>query len=121
MPEDNIAPESNPQEDGIPKNFEERQVVVSWPDTFIYTNASAYSVSLMDVRIAFADAGPNGPVTKVAVTMTHEHAAHLVLTVLQSLHAFEEAFGPIRLPDWRRFQEGTNALRERFKKEQSQP
>jgi hypothetical protein len=114
-------PESSSQEEatGHPA-FEERQVFVKWPENFVYTNASAISVSLMDVRLAFADAGPDGHAeTKFAIVMTHEHAAHITLNLLAHLNIFENNFGLIRLPQWREFKEHARAVMENTKTQES--
>jgi hypothetical protein len=74
---------------------------VPFPDTFVYSNCSAFSVSQMDIRISFAEALPNRTAqARVGVVLPPEHAALVALTLLSQIHVYEQAFGQIRLAQW---------------------
>ncbi len=73
---------------------------IPFPDTFVYSNCSAFSASLMDFRISFAEMGPNGVQVRVGVTMAPEHAAVLVMNLQKQIEAYERTFGPLRHPEW---------------------
>jgi hypothetical protein len=88
----------------------EGTLTVPFPDSFIYSNGSAMGTSLMDVHISFAEVMPNGIVQpKVGVVLPVEHAAQLVLGLLEQITLFERTFGPIRHPEWRKFQDKAKA------------
>jgi Protein of unknown function (DUF3467) len=74
---------------------------VPFPDTFVYSNCSAFSVSQMDIRISFAEAMPNRTAqARVGVVLPPEHAALLAMTLTSQIHIYERAFGPVRLAQW---------------------
>src|SRR5579875_2184084 len=77
------------------------QMTIPFPDTFVYSNASAYSVMAMDIKIGFAEALPNRTVQpRVGVTIPIEHAVHMVISLIGQLVAFEQNFGQIRDARW---------------------
>lgn len=74
---------------------------IPFPDTFVYSNCSAYSVSQMDIRISFAEAMPDRTAkARVGVVLPPEHAALLAMTLIGQVHIYERAFGPIRNAQW---------------------
>ena len=74
---------------------------VPFPDTFVYSNCSAFSVSQMDIRISFAEAMPDRTAqARVGVVLPPEHAALLAMTLIGQIHVYERAFGPIRNAQW---------------------
>jgi hypothetical protein len=74
---------------------------VPFPSTFVYSNASSYSVTLMDMKIGFGEAMPNRTVeARIGVTVPIEHGAHIALSMLAQLFAFEDNFGQVRHPHW---------------------
>lgn len=86
------------------------QMTIPFPDTFVYSNASAYSVMAMDIKIGFAEAMPNRTVQpRVGVTIPIEHAVHMVISLIGQLDAFEQHFGHIRDVRW-------HALRDQLRK-----
>lgn len=92
---------------GHPGKIREVTVTVPFPDSYVYSNCSAYSVSFMDIRISFGETSTEDKVTsKVGIVMPPEHAAHVCMALLQQLAVFERSFGPIRNPLWRRFMSG---------------
>lgn len=102
---------SDPMPQDLPPLHEitEATIAVPFPDSFVYSNISAFSTSFMDVRISFAEAMPDKSAkARVGIVMPPEHAAHVVLSLLRQLEFFEERFGPIRLPVWRAFRESTS-------------
>jgi hypothetical protein len=102
---DSMPEELPPQERAEDQHeVTEATIAVPFPETFIYSNISAFSTSFMDVRIGFAEAMPDKSAkTRVGVVMPPEHAAHVALSLLRQLEFFEARFGPIRLPAWRAF------------------
>ncbi|MGA3018090.1 MAG: DUF3467 domain-containing protein [Bryobacteraceae bacterium] len=79
----------------------QQQLTIPFPETFIYSNVSAYSASMMDMHISFAEALPDRTVVpRVGIVMTPEHAAHVALSLLQQLKFYESQFGAIRNPEW---------------------
>lgn len=87
---------------------EQVNFTVPFPDKFLYTSASSFSLTMMDLKIGFAEAMPDRTVRPVVgVVMPVEHAAHVLLSLLSQLLAFEANFGPIRHPAW-------NALKNKF-------
>jgi hypothetical protein len=76
-------------------------LTVPFPDTFVYSNASSFSMTMMDLKIGFGEAMPNRTVeARIGVTIPIEHAAHVALSLLTQLCAFEDNFGPVRHPHW---------------------
>jgi Protein of unknown function (DUF3467) len=74
---------------------------IPYAETYIYSNVAAFSLSQMDIRISFAEAMPDRTAkARVGIVMAPEHAALLGIALIQQVHAFESAFGPIRLPQW---------------------
>ena len=74
---------------------------IPFPETFVYSNCSAFSVSQMDIRISFAEAMPDRTAqARVGVVLPPEHAALLAMTLIGQIHVYERAFGPIRLAQW---------------------
>jgi Protein of unknown function (DUF3467) len=79
---------------------------VKQPSEFVYSNVANVAVSQMDIRVAFAEALPNGTATtKVGIVMSPEHASALVLLLMQHLRLYERNFGEIRLPQWKQLKE----------------
>src|SRR5277367_3124081 len=92
----NIGPEN--------EGFQEAQIRVPFPDTYIYSNVSALSLSMMDIRIGFSEALQDGTAhARVGIVMPPEHAAALALNMLRQLVLFERSFGEIRHPEWKKF------------------
>ena len=92
------------------ERIEEITLKIPYPDTFIYSNIAAFSMSLMDIRIAFGEALPEGGVAaRVGVVMTPEHAAILTLMLLRQVNSYEVHFGKIRHPEWRHFADRAEA------------
>jgi len=84
------------------------QLTVPFPEVFVYSNVSAISTSMMDIRIGFAEAMPDGKAyPRVGVVIPPEHAVQLLLNIFQQLQVFERTFGQIRHPQWRALQENT--------------
>jgi hypothetical protein len=76
-------------------------VQIPFPDTFVYSNCSAFSVSQMDIRISFAEAMPDRTAkARVGIVMPPEHAALLGMALIAQVNLYEHNFGPIRLPQW---------------------
>lgn len=74
---------------------------IPYADTYTYSNCAAFSLSQMDIRISFAEAMPDRTAkARVGIVMAPEHAALLGIALIQQVHAFERAFGPIRLAQW---------------------
>lgn len=103
----------NIEESLIPEGMstvEETNITVPFAENFVYSNVSALSTSMMDVRISFGEAMPDRTVhPRVGIVVPPEHAAQLVLNLLQQLHFFEKNFGVIRNPLWRSFQDKAKA------------
>ena len=88
------------------EGFKQAQISVPFPESFVYSNVSAQSLSMLDLRISFAEATQEGKAhPRVGIVMPVEHAAALVLGLFKNLMIFEHTFGPIRNPEWRSFQE----------------
>jgi len=97
--------ETAPETEGMETTVTQAMLTIPFPDSFIYSNVSALSASFMDIRVGFGEAMPDGTVqSRVGVVMPAEHAAQLVLNLLQNLAFFEHNFGEIRNPEWRAFQ-----------------
>jgi len=74
---------------------------VPFPETFVYSSASAFSLTAMDIKIGFAEAMPDRTVQpRVGVTLPIEHAVHVFFALYGQLRAFEDNFGQIRDPRW---------------------
>jgi len=95
----------------IEGSIQEVQITVPFPDSFVYSNVSAISSSSMDIRVGFGEAMPDGiAYPRVGVVMTVEHAAQLVINMIQQLKVFEDrGFGLIRNSMWREFRERAKA------------
>ncbi len=88
----------------------EGELTVPFPEDFVYSNASALGTSLMDVHISFAEVLPSGTVrAKVGVVIPAEHAAQLVIGLLEQINLYESTFGEIRHPQWRAFNKQAKA------------
>ena len=108
-------PEENPQEHAnqSPKEQENSgteaatglvTLQVPFPETFIYSNIAAFSMSLMDMRIGFGEAMPDRTVRpRVGVVMAPEQAAVIALLLIGQVAQYEKVFGPLRDPRWRQF------------------
>jgi len=69
--------------------------------TFVYSNASAYALSLMEMRISFGEAMPDHTVQpRTGVTLPIEHCVHLAFSLCHNLLAYDRNFGPPRHPEW---------------------
>jgi Protein of unknown function (DUF3467) len=89
------------------------QLTIPFPEDFVYSNASAFGTSLMDVHISFAEVLPNGTIrAKVGVVIPAEHAAQIVLNLIEQIGLYEVTFGEIRHPAWKAFKDRSGALRE---------
>jgi hypothetical protein len=112
------------QEKSIPEGMsavEEVNISVPFAENFVYSNVTALSTSMMDVRISFAEAMPDRTVhPRVGIVMPPEHAAQLVINLLQQLYFFEKNFGEIRNPAWHSFQERAKANMLRAQTEQTE-
>jgi hypothetical protein len=95
-----IQPESKPEEGS---GIEQKTIHIPFPETYIYSNCAAFSLSLMEFRIGFAEAitGQDKVFPRVGITMTPEAAAVIALTLVQQLTHYEKNFGEIRHPAWR--------------------
>src|SRR5580704_7833938 len=97
MPADPIPQELPQPEKESASKITDVQLHIPFPETFVYSNVSAYSTSMMDIHVSFAEALPNkSVVAKVGIAMTAEHAAHVALSLIQQLLFFEERFGEVR-------------------------
>lgn len=98
--------QTNPKDPGAnekpsPPGIFHAQVLVPFPELFIYSNASATSISMFDFRVGFAEIMTDGKAQpRVGIVMPPEHAALLTMNLMQQLVAFEDNFGPIRFPAW---------------------
>jgi len=104
---DSVTPQENPsaeQPSAVQESIQELTLRVPFPDSFVYSNAAAFSISLMDIRISFAEAMPDRTVQpRVGLVMAPEQAAILAITLLLQLDSYEKNFGQIRDPRWRDF------------------
>lgn len=94
---------TSPQQTPLAEETEIREVTLKIPyaETYIYSNCAAFSLSQMDIRISFAEAMPDrNAYARVGIVMAPEHAALLGIALIQQVHAYEHAFGEIRLPQW---------------------
>jgi hypothetical protein len=63
----------------------------------------------MDIKIGFGEAMPNRLVeSRVGVTVSIEHAAHITLTLFKQLQTYARNFGPIRHPEWQSLKQAFN-------------
>jgi hypothetical protein len=86
----------------------EALITIPFSDTFVYSNVSSFSASVMDIRISFGEALPDGKAyARVGIVMPAEHAAQLYINLFQQLAFFEQNFGPIRHPQWRKIYDKT--------------
>lgn len=103
MPEENRMPKDPIEvEPGRTVNL---RIEITPPDSHFYSNVSGVNVTPWDIRIHFADLSPRDPMdTKskavVGVIMPPEHAAGLMLLLLEQVQVYEKQFGPIRLSKW---------------------
>lgn len=94
-------------------------IIVPFPDSYVYSNASALSTSMMDVRIGFAEVLPDGKAhARVGIVMPVEHAVQLIMNLLEQVNQFERNFGEIRNPKWRLANGTARANAEALLKEQ---
>ena len=78
------------------------EIQIPFPDSFTYANCVAFSLSLTEVRLSFAEALQNNTaVAKVGIVMPPETAAVLALVLLQQVKTYEAKFGEIRHPMWK--------------------
>jgi hypothetical protein len=76
-------------------------MVVPFVSSFVYSNASAYSMTFNDLKISFGEAMPNRVIeARVGVTVSIEHAAYIFFSLFNQLRAYEKNFGQIRYPEW---------------------
>jgi len=74
---------------------------IPFPDDFVYSNVAAFNLSLMDLRISFADVSKDRIVAKIGVVMPPEQAAVLCVMLTQQIITYEKIFGEIRHPLWK--------------------
>jgi hypothetical protein len=98
----------NPEEPKEPEiEIKEKTVNIPFPETFTYANCAAFSLSLMEFRIGFAEFatltgdGPTTAIPRVGIVMPPEAAAVIALMLMSQLHSYEKSFGEIRHPAWR--------------------
>ena len=97
--ETSALPSSNVEADV--EAAEQVSLNIPFPETFVYSNCSAFSISQMDIRISFAEALPDRTAkARAGVVMPPEHAALLAMALIGQVHLYERTFGPIRLPQW---------------------
>jgi hypothetical protein len=96
------VPQEQPAQTGSGQSgMEEVTLKVPFPESFVYSNIAAFSISLMDVRIGFGEAMPDRTVQpRVGIVMPPEQAALLAMNLFAQVHVYERAFGPIRLEQW---------------------
>jgi hypothetical protein len=95
------------------------QVEILPPDTYTYSNISSVSITPWDLRLNFGDFNPDeiiGTESKkikatAGITLPAEHAAGLLVLLMQQLQLFEAQFGLIRHPKWQEMRR--NALANR--------
>jgi hypothetical protein len=86
--------------------FSEVTIEIPFPESYVYSNCTAFSISPMDSRISFAEALPDGTShARAGVGMSADHAAYLAMQLLRQLETFEKQFGPIRTPAWRKWKD----------------
>jgi hypothetical protein len=99
-----VPQEAPAQSTAVQGGMEEVTLRVPFPDTFVYSNIAAFSVSMMDIRIGFGEAMPDRTVQpKVGIVMPPEQAAMLAMLLLTQINTYERSFGLIREPRWREF------------------
>lgn len=80
----------------------QREVQITFPDTFTYANAVAFSITLTEIRLGFAEIMQDGKaIPRVGITLPPETAASLALVLVQQVKAYEDSFGAIRHPAWK--------------------
>jgi Protein of unknown function (DUF3467) len=100
MSTETTAP-SNQGSDLPPAEIQDATLHIPFPDSFIYSNCAAFSISQMDIRISFAEAMPDRTAkARVGIVMPPEHAALLGMALIQQVHIYERNFGPIRNAQW---------------------
>lgn len=100
----NEDPDAPQMESEARVGVNELNITVPFPDTYVYSNASALSMSFLDIRIGFAEVMSDGKVQpRIGVVVPPEHAAQLALNLFKQLNVFEQVFGDIRLPEWKNF------------------
>ena len=98
------VPQEQHLQSGTTPGIEEVTLRVPFPDSFVYSNIAAFSLSLMDIRIGFCEAMPDRTVQpRVGIVMPPEQAAILAMLLLTQINTYERNFGPIRDPRWREF------------------
>ncbi len=107
-----MSDESNTPPEQIPSQQDTggailRDVRIPFPETFLYANCAAFSISQNEIRLGFAEAMQDGrAVSKVGIVMPPETAAVIALTLLAQVHTFEAHFGEIRHPMWKAMKAG---------------
>jgi hypothetical protein len=87
-----------PEDQYGPAEATRHEIKIPFPQTFIYANCFAFSMSHMDIRIGFAEAMPDAHAEpKVGIVLPPEVASQLAVTLLQQLAVFEAQFGQLRL------------------------
>lgn len=77
-------------------------IQVPFPETYIYTNCSSYSLSPFDFKISFAELLPSGKAeARVGITLPPEHAVMVVMNLIAQIRTFESHFGELRNPEWK--------------------
>ena len=82
------------------------KVRVEPPESYVYSNISGLALSAFDVRLHFAEVMPSSETspkirTVAGIVIPPEHAAALVLLLMQQLQEYEKQFGAIRHSPWR--------------------
>src|SRR5690348_14185810 len=96
------------------------RIEIEPPDSYVYSNVAALSISPWDFRIHFADVTPTENENAkfkavVGIVMPPEHAAGLMFLLKDQLSKFEQVGGPIRHPRWQAMVDNT---RRRLAREQ---
>lgn len=90
------------EQHGSSSQMLQREVPIPFPETFAYANAAAFSITLTEIRLGFAEIMQDGTaVPRVGVTLPPETAASLALVLVQQVKAYEDNFGAIRHPAWK--------------------
>lgn len=98
-----MADETQANEHTARVGVDEKTVHIPFPESFAYANCAAFSISHMDIRIGFAEAMPDGrAIPKAGIVMPPESAAVIALILLQQVQAYENSFGEIRHPAWKK-------------------
>jgi hypothetical protein len=81
-------------------------ITVPFPESYVYANASAFAMTMMDLKIGFAEAMPDKKIqSRLGVTVPIEHAAHLAIQLFAQLVSYERNWGAIRHPQWADFKD----------------